>query len=400
VGEEKRRSAGAGPDAATWRGPGVPAAASESQAARPQHPARVGDPEPFAEDLKEESRLRPLALEEFVGQPALREQLSIFLAAARHRGEAMDHVLFHGPPGLGKTTLASILAHELGVEITHTSGPVIERPGDLAGLLTNLGPRGILFVDEIHRLSPVVEEYLYPALEDFTLDILLDRGPSARSLKINLERFTLVGATTRSGLLSAPLRARFGVTMRLDYYGAADLARIVERSARILKVEIETAAAAEIARRSRGTPRIANRLLRRVRDFALIRADGAITLPVTREALRLLEVDERGLDDMDRRLLDALITKYQGGPVGLGTLAVVVGEEAGTLEDVYEPFLIQEGFLKRTARGREATPLAYEHLGLAVPASASASAGGGAAAAPAGGAAAAARAGQPELPLS
>jgi Holliday junction DNA helicase RuvB len=344
--------------------------------------ARVGDPEPLAEDLQEESRLRPLKLEEFVGQPALREQLSIFLAAAKQRGEAMDHVLFHGPPGLGKTTLASILAQELGVEITHTSGPVIERPGDLAGLLTNLGPRGILFVDEIHRLSPVVEEYLYPALEDFTLDILLDRGPSARSLKINLERFTLVGATTRSGLLSSPLRARFGVTMRLDYYAAADLASIVERSARIMKVAIDSEAAAEIARRSRGTPRIANRLLRRVRDFALIKADGAVTLPVTREALRMLEVDERGLDEMDRRLLDALISKYGGGPVGIGTLAVVVGEEAGTLEDVYEPFLIQEGFLKRTSRGREATPLAYEHLGLAAPAGAGV------------------RTGQPELPLA
>jgi Holliday junction DNA helicase RuvB len=330
------------------------------------------DPEPFAEDLREESRLRPLALSEFVGQPAIREQLHIFLEAARRRGEAMDHVLFHGPPGLGKTTLAAIVAHELGVEMTHTSGPVIERPGDLAGLLTNLGPRGILFVDEIHRLSPVVEEYLYPALEDFTLDILLDRGPSARSLKLNLERFTLVGATTRSGLLSSPLRSRFGVTLRLDYYGAEDLAAIVRRSAGILGVEISPDAAVEIASRARGTPRVANRLLRRVRDFALIKADGRITLPVTREALRLLEVDERGLDEMDRRLLDALISKYQGGPVGLTTLAVVVGEEAGTLEDVYEPFLIQEGFLKRTARGREATPLAYTHLGYQPPASAAA----------------------------
>ena len=325
---------------------------------------RVADPAPFPEDLQEENRLRPLTLEEFVGQPALKEQLRIFIEATRRRGEALDHVLLHGPPGLGKTTLAAILAHELGVEITHTSGPVIERPGDLAGLLTNLGPRGILFVDEIHRLSPVVEEYLYPALEDFTLDIMLDRGPSARSLKINLERFTLVGATTRSGLLSSPLRARFGVTLRLDYYQADDLARIVTRSAGILKVEIEAEAAREIARRSRGTPRVANRLLRRVQDFALIRAQGVITLPVTREALRLLEVDERGLDEMDRRLLHALITKYHGGPVGLGTLAVVVGEEPGTLEDVYEPYLIQEGFLKRTSRGREATRLAYTHLGL------------------------------------
>jgi Holliday junction DNA helicase RuvB len=277
-------------------------------------------------------------------------------------------VLFHGPPGLGKTTLAAILAHELGVEITQTSGPVVEKAGDLAGLLTNLGPRGILFVDEIHRLSPVVEEYLYPALEDFTVDILLDRGPSARTLKLNLERFTLVGATTRAGLLSAPLRARFGVTFRLDYYGPDDLASIVRRSARILGVEVAPDAAVELARRSRGTPRVANRLLRRVRDFALIKADGVVTLPVTHEALRLLGIDARGLDDMDRRLLDALIVKYQGGPVGLSTLAVVVGEEADTLEDVYEPFLVQEGFVKRTPRGREATPLAYEHLGHPLPA--------------------------------
>ncbi len=333
-----------------------------------EHPARLADPEPFGDDLKEEPRLRPTGLDEFVGQQTVKEQLRIFLAAARHRGEAADHVLFHGPPGLGKTTLASILAQELGVEITHTSGPVIERPGDLAGLLTNLGPRGILFVDEIHRLSAVVEEYLYPALEDFTLDILLDRGPNARSLKINLERFTLVGATTRSGLLSAPLRSRFGVTLRLDYYAAEDLAHIVNRSAGILGVTVDPDAAIEIARRSRGTPRVANRLLRRVRDFALIKADGIVTLPATREALKLMEVDERGLDEMDRRLLDALITKYQGGPVGLNTLAVVVGEESGTLEDVYEPFLVQEGFVRRTPRGREATPLAYTHLGYEVPA--------------------------------
>jgi Holliday junction DNA helicase RuvB len=352
-----------------------------------QHSARLADPEPHPEDLSEEPRLRPTALEDFVGQQAIKEQLRIFLEAARRRNEALDHVLFHGPPGLGKTTLAAILAHELGAEITHTSGPVIERPGDLAGLLTNLGPRGILFVDEIHRMSAVVEEYLYPALEDFTLDIMLDRGPSARSLKINLERFTLVGATTRSGLLSAPLRARFGVTMRLDYYGPEDLAHIVRRSSRILDVRVDDDAGVEIARRSRGTPRVANRLLRRVRDFALIKADGRVTLPVAREALRLLEVDERGLDEMDRRLLDALIMKYQGGPVGLNTLAVVVGEEAGTLEDVYEPFLIQEGFIKRTLRGREATALAYAHLGHPPPAGA-----------PTPGAARANR--QPELPLS
>jgi len=342
------------------------------QAVRSDHAARMTDPEPLPDDLKEETRLRPLTLGDFVGQLAIREQLHIFLEAAKRRGEAMDHVLFHGPPGLGKTTLAAILAHELGVEITQSSGPVIERPGDLAGLLTNLGPRGILFIDEIHRLSPVVEEYLYPALEDFTLDILIDRGPSARSLKLNLERFTLVGATTRSGLLSAPLRSRFGVSLRLDYYGAEDLATIVRRSAGILGVEVAGDAAVEIARRARGTPRVANRLLRRVSDFALIKADGRVSHSVTREALRLLDVDERGLDEMDRRLLEALIGKYQGGPVGLNTLAVVVGEEATTLEDVYEPFLIQEGFLKRTARGREATPLAYTHLGYEPPASAGA----------------------------
>ncbi len=351
---------------------------------RTEHPPSMADPEPFAEDLQEEVRLRPPVLDEFVGQPAIKEQLRIFLEAARRRGEALDHVLFHGPPGLGKTTLAAILAHELGVEITQTSGPVIERAGDLAGLLTNLPPRGILFVDEIHRLSPVVEEYLYPALEDYTIDILLDRGPSARSLKLNLERFTLVGATTRSGLLSSPLRARFGVTLRIDYYGAEDLAAIIQRSAGILAVDVDAEAGLEIARRSRGTPRVANRLLRRVRDYALIKADGRVTLPVTREALRLLEVDARGLDEMDRRLLDALINKYQGGPVGLNTLAVVVGEEPATLEDVYEPFLIQEGFIKRTARGREATALAYAHLGKPVPPAL---------------AAVGAPAGQPELPL-
>jgi Holliday junction DNA helicase RuvB len=333
-----------------------------------EQPVRLADPEAFPEDVQEESRLRPLRLDDFVGQSGAKEQLAIFLEATKRRGEALDHLLLHGPPGLGKTTLATIVANELGVEITHTSGPVIERAGDLAGLLTNLGPRGVLFVDEIHRLSPVVEEYLYPALEDFMLDILLDRGPNARSLKINLERFTLVGATTRSGLLSSPLRARFGVTLRLDYYGADDLKRIVHRSAGILDVTIDDDAAGELARRARGTPRVANRLLRRVRDYALIKADGHITLKAAREALRLLEVDEGGLDEMDRRLLEALIHKYQGGPVGLNTLAVVVGEEAGTLEEVYEPFLIQEGFIKRTSRGREATVRAYRHLGLEPPA--------------------------------
>ena len=339
-----------------------------AEAPRPAPVDRVGDPAAFPEDLQEESRLRPLSLAEFVGQSALKEQLAIFIEAAKRRGEAMDHVLFHGPPGLGKTTLAAILARELGVEITQSSGPVIEQPRDLAGVLTNVGPRGILFVDEIHRMSTVVEEYLYPALEDLKLDIMIDRGVSARSVKINLEPFTLVGATTRSGLLSAPLRARFGLTMRIDYYAPDDLAKIVQRSAGILKVEIEPEAAREIARRARGTPRIANRLLRRVRDVAMVRAKGVVTLPVTKEALRLLQVDERGLDEMDRRLLDALITKYRGGPVGIGTLAVVVGEEPGTLEDVYEPYLIQEGFIQRTSRGREATALAYRHLGHPEPA--------------------------------
>ena len=333
-----------------------------------EHPSRLADPAPFAEDVREEKRLRPVSLSEFVGQLQVREQLGIFLAAASQRREAMDHMLLHGPPGLGKTTLASIVAHELGVEITHTSGPVIERPGDLVGLLTNIGPRGVLFVDEIHRLSPVIEEYLYSALEDFTLDIMLDRGASARSLKLTLDPFTLIGATTRSGLLSGPMRARFGVSLRMSFYSAEDLMRIVRRSAGILATSVDEDAAFEIARRSRGTPRVANRLLRRVRDFALVKADGAVTLPVTREALHLLEVDERGLDEMDRRMLDALIQRYGGGPVGLQSLAVVLGEDTGTLEDVYEPFLVQEGFIRRTPRGREATRLAYEHLGLTIPA--------------------------------
>jgi Holliday junction DNA helicase RuvB len=351
------------------RAPSATAGAGAGSGDPPPH-ERLADPTPRVEEGPIEETLRPQRLGDFVGQAGVRERLGIFLQAARERREALDHVLFCGPPGLGKTTLAAILAQELGVDITHTSGPVIERPGDLAGLLTNLPERGVLFIDEIHRLNHVVEEYLYPAMEDCTLDILLDRGPSARSIKITLPPFTLVGATTRAGLITSPLRARFGMTIRLDYYGAEDLARIVLRSSRILGITIEDDAALELARRSRGTPRVANRLLRRVRDFAQIRGVAPVARPLVEEALRMLEVDERGLDDMDRRLLEALIHKYEGGPVGIGTLAVVVGEEAETLEDVYEPFLIQEGFLKRTPRGRQATALAYRHLGLAAPSTA------------------------------
>ncbi|MEK9601239.1 MAG: Holliday junction branch migration DNA helicase RuvB [Bacteroidota bacterium] len=322
-----------------------------------------GTNESFSDNEKEiEKVLRPVSFDDFSGQEKILDNLKIFVEAANQREEALDHVLLHGPPGLGKTTLANIIANELKSNIKVTSGPVLEKPGDLAGLLTNLEEGDVLFIDEIHRLSPVIEEYLYSAMEDYKIDILLDTGPNARTVQINISPFTLIGATTRSGLLTSPLRARFGITCRLEYYDTSLLGSIVERSSTILKSVIDHKAAIEIAGRSRGTPRIANALLRRTRDFAQIKGDGTISHQIAKIALDALNVDSRGLDEMDNRILTAIIDKFKGGPVGINTIATAVSEEAGTIEEVYEPFLIKEGFLQRTARGREATELAYQHL--------------------------------------
>ena len=328
------------------------------------------DSESLSASEKEiEKALRPLSFDDFTGQQKVIDNIKVFVQAAKQRGEPLDHVLLHGPPGLGKTTLSNIIANELEAGIKITSGPVLDKPSDLAGLLTNLEAHDVLFIDEIHRLNPIVEEYLYSAMEDFRIDIMLDSGPNARSVQIGLNPFTLIGATTRAGLLTAPLRARFGINARLEYYDSTLLKTIVERSARILNTPIDPDASFEIARRSRGTPRIANNLLRRTRDFAQIKGDGTISKAIAQIALKALDVDDHGLDDMDNRILSTIIEKFKGGPVGLTTIATAVGEESETIEEVYEPFLIQEGYLKRTSRGREATELAYKHLKLAPPAS-------------------------------
>ena len=329
--------------------------------------AEITTPEVLSEESVVELSLRPQRLEEFIGQQKVKDNLQLAIDAALARGEPLDHSIFYGPPGLGKTTLAELIARELRVNIRTTSGPALEKPGDLVGTLTNLRAGDILFIDEIHRLRPVIEEFLYPAMEDYRIDIRLSEGPKAQTITMPIERFTLIGATTRFGMLTAPMRARFGIEQRLNYYSAEDLELIVRRTAEVLKVEIDSAGAREIARRSRGTPRVANRLLRRVRDYAQVRAGGAITEEVARAGLAMLDVDQFGLDDMDARILKAIIEKFEGGPVGVSTISAAIGEDASTLEEVYEPFLVQQGFLQRTPRGRVATPMAYRHFGYTPP---------------------------------